>query len=150
MGLLLVMMAGLMSVSVIALKLTENQGNLAARTTEYAQDKMEQLLGLAYGDVVSDTRVFPAAFNGGTGLDVGGSSNPAAPVDGYVDYLDQTGNLLASAGGAPNGWFYMRVWKISNPSVNLKQVSVTATVRWGFAGSMPPSSTVVALKTFPF
>ncbi len=151
-ALLLVLMSGLMSVSSLALKITENQGNLAARTTEYAQDKMEQLLGLTYGDTGTDTRVFPATTGGtGTGLTVGGSSNPAAPIDGYVDYLDLSGNILPSVvGGKPAGWFYERAWKVTSPSANLKQVTVTATVRWGFGGSMAPISTVTALKTWPF
>lgn len=150
-ALLLVLMAGLMSVATVALKITENQGNLAARTTEYAQDKMEQLLSLTYGDTISDTRVFPAAGNGGTGLTApGGSANPAAPVNGYVDYLDLSGNILPSNAGPPANWFYMRVWAITTPSVNLKQIQVTATVRWGFGGSMAPVSTVTALKTWPF
>jgi hypothetical protein len=128
---------------------TENQGHLAARCTEYAQDKMEQLLVLAWPDTTSDTRVFPAANAGGTGLAVGGSSNPAAPTDGYVDYLDQNG-LLLPAGGVPANWFYMRVWSVTNPSVGLKQITVTATVRSSLGGSAPPSSTVTALKTDPF
>lgn len=149
-AMLLVLMAGLMSVASVALKITENQGNLAARTTEYAQDKMEQLLALTYGDTISDTRVFPAAGNGGTGLTVGGSANPAAPVNGYVDYLDLSGNILPSNAGVPATWFYKRVWVVSSPSVNLKQVQVTATVRWGFGGSAAPVSTVTALKTWPF
>jgi hypothetical protein len=149
-ALLLVLMAGLMSVATVALKITENQGNLAARTTEYAQDKMEQLLALTYGDTISDTRIFPAGFNGGTGLTLGGSSDPNAPVNGYVDYLDQSGNILVSNAGPPATWFYVRVWQITSPSVNLKQVQVTATVRYGFGGSMAPISTVTALKTWPF
>ena len=149
--LLLILMAGVMSLGAVALTTTENQGHLAARTTEYAQDKMEQLLALAYGDTTSDTRVFPAPNSGGTGLTVGGSSNPSAPVAKYVDYLDQSGNLLASAGtAAPAGWFYKRVWQIANPSANLKQIAVTVVVAWGFASAAPARSTVVALKTFPF
>ena len=121
-ALLLVLMAGLMSVATVALKITENQGNLAARTTEYAQDKMEQLLALTFGDTISDTRVFPAAGAGGTGLTApGGSSNPGAPVVGYVDYLDLSGNILPAAAGPPPDWFYVRVWQITSPSVNLKK-----------------------------
>lgn len=147
---LLVLMAGLMSVATVALKITENQGNLAARTTEYAQDKMEQLLGLSWGDTVSDTRVFPAAAGGGTGLAVGGSADPAAATAGYVDYLDLSGNQLAVGAGAPANWFYMRVWQVTSPSANLKQIQVTATVRWGFGGSFAPVSTVTSLKTWPF
>ena len=65
-GLLLVTLAGLMTMGAVATMHTENQGHLAPRTTEYAQDKMEQLLGLAYGDITTDTVVFPAATAGGT------------------------------------------------------------------------------------
>src|SRR6185295_15350309 len=110
--LLAILMAGVMSLGAVAPTTTENQGHLAARTTEYAQDKMEQLLALAYGDTTSDTRVFPATSTGGTGLTVGGSINTGAPVTGYVDYLDANGNVLASANGAPANWFYMRAWQV--------------------------------------
>lgn len=149
-ALILVAIAGLGSMGVVGMTTTENEGHLAARCTEYAQDKMEQLLVLAWGDTDSDTRVFPAAGAGGTGLAIGGSAVSTAPVDGYVDYLDQNGNLLASAGGAPADWFYIRVWSVANPSVNLKLVTVTATVRSTLGRNRPPTSTVTALKTFPF
>ena len=150
-ALLLIMMAGLMSMGVVALTITENQGHLSARATEYAQDKMEQLLVLAYGDSTSDTRLFPAANGGGTGLAIGGSANPAAPAAGYVDYLDANGNLLASVDvTAPAGWFYKRVWQVTSPSVNLKEVTVTTIVARSLGGTAPPKSTVTALKTFPF
>jgi hypothetical protein len=150
-ALLLVVMAGLMSMDAVATTATENYGHLGARTAEYAQDKMEQLLALAYGDVVSDTTVFPAVAAGGTGLDIGGSSNVAAPVAGYADYLDQNGNLLVAAGGAPPaGWYYKRVWQVASPSVNLKQITVSVTVALGFGRAQPPVATVAALKSFPF
>src|SRR5207244_2414113 len=61
---LLVLMSGLFSMTFYATQVTENQGHLSARTTEYAQDKMEQLLSLAYGDATSDTTVFPAVNAG--------------------------------------------------------------------------------------
>jgi hypothetical protein len=150
-AILLVAMAGLMGMSAIATGLTENQGHLAARTTEYAQDKMEQLLALKYGDAQSDTTVFPAANAGGTGLTVGGSVNPAAPTAKYVDYLDQSGNLLVAVGTtAPAGWFYKRVWAVTNPSTNLKQITVTTIVARSVGGVKIPESTVAALKTSPF
>ena len=151
-GLLMVLAIGLLPLGVIATTTTENQGHLAARTTEYAQDKLEQLLALSYGDVTSDTRSFPAADAGGSGLAIGGSSDPAAPVALYVDYLDVDGSLVPSAGAAePNGWFYKRAWQVTQVSVNLKQVTVTAIVRnaVGSVGRIP-QSTVSALKTFPF
>lgn len=159
---LLIATVGIMSVALVATSTTENQGHLASRTAEYAQDKMEQLISLAYGDgdagslSGSDTTVFPAANSGGTGLAVGGSSDPNAPVVGYVDYLDISGNPLTYTGGAPpSNWYYIRVWQISIPSgtSNLKQITVTAKVRTSVGGTgvgALPQSTVTTLKTKPF
>src|SRR5689334_24011647 len=95
--LLTIVAIGLLPLGVLATVTTENQGHLMARTTEYAQDKLEQLLAISYGDVTTDTRLFPANSAGGTGLAVGGSSNPAAPVALYIDFLDVDGSLVASA-----------------------------------------------------
>src|SRR5881296_1300752 len=72
-GLLLVVSAGILGLGAIALSTTENQGHLAARTAEYAQDKMEQLLALDTCDGTppgsgTDTTVFPAVSGGGMGL----------------------------------------------------------------------------------
>ena len=151
MTIMAVLAAGLMSMAAIALTQSENQGHLAARTAEYAQDKMEQLLVLAFGDTTSDTRVFPATNTGGTGVAPGGSADPAAPVAGYVDYLDARGNLLVSASGAPpTGWFYQRVWKITPISATLREVRVTAIVARAVGRTQRPSATLVTLKTFPF
>src|SRR5260370_42553409 len=104
-GLLLVVAAGVLGLASVALSTTENQGHLAARTAEYAQDKMEQLLALRYKDIQTDTTVFPSVVGGGTGLVPGGSLNTAAPAAGYVDYLDASGNLVAAGGR----WQYIRV-----------------------------------------
>jgi hypothetical protein len=142
--------AGLLSMVTLTAKLTEDQGHLAARATEYAQDKMEQLLALKYPDTTSNTAVFPATAGGGTGLAVGGSADPSAPAAGYVDWLDVNGNLLAGGGAAPAGWFYKRVWSVSSPSANLKQISVTTIVAFSMSRTMPPQATVSALKTSPF
>ena len=149
-GLLLVVAAGVMGLGAISLTTTENQGHLAARTAEYAQDKMEQLLSLRYLDGCTDTTVFPAVVTcgTGTGLTPGGNLTPAAPVAGYVDYLDANGNLVAA--GAP--WQYVRVWQITeNVAANLKTVSVTSQVRYGVGQTgLLPRSTVVAMKSSPF
>jgi prepilin-type N-terminal cleavage/methylation domain-containing protein len=152
-SLLLVVAAGIAPLSLVAVKATENQGHLAARTTEYAQDKLEQLMALAYGDSTSDTRVFPSTDVNGSGLTIGGNSDPSAPVMLYVDYLDINGTLIATNGNAvPAGWFYKRVWQVSSPRANLKKIDVTATVRVASQGGVGelPKSTVSALKTFPF
>jgi type II secretory pathway pseudopilin PulG len=167
---LVIVAVGVMSVATIAVETTENQGHLQSRVTEYAQDKLEQLIALGYsdGDVAvgtgTDTTVFPACSPNtnppcttGTGLVVGGSSDPTAPVatpgNGYVDYLDSSGNTSSLT----QNWFYIRVWQIDKPTgtTNLKRITVTAQVRStvGGAGSGAgalPTSTVVSLKTFPF
>ena len=149
---LMIVAAGVMPLALVAVKATENQGHLAARTTEYAQDKLEQLMALAYGDSSTDTRVFPSVNVGGTGLTVGGSSNTAAPVAKYVDYLDINGTLVDNAVDAGTNWYYKRVWSVTSPRANLKQITVTATVRVASQGGIGqlPRSTVSALKTNPF
>jgi hypothetical protein len=149
-GILLVTLAGLLSMGTVATMHTENQGHLAPRTTEYAQDKMEQLLALAYGDSTSNTVVFPATSTGGSGLAVGGGVNPASPVNGYVDWLANDGSLLGGGTSAPSTWFYERVWQITQASTGLKQVAVTVTVRSSVGRFQLAKSTLVALKASQF
>jgi hypothetical protein len=165
-ALLVTLMAGLMAMSSLAITTTENQGHLAARATEYAQDKLEQLLALDFSDAISDTRSFPAATSGGSGLAAGGSYNVDSPVALYVDYLDVNGNLCGTTGAAcaapsgttpPSGWFYERAWKITDVSPAacgatpcLKQITVGATTIRGFGGSTRASSYLSVLKTTPF
>jgi hypothetical protein len=163
---LMVVAGALMGVGTIALSTTETQGHLAARTTEYAQDKMEQFLALKFCDGPTngtDTTVFPAVVDAmGAGLAgcnnpggnpptalAGGSLSTSSPLSGYVDYLDASGNLVASTAA----WEYIRVWQISIPtgSAGLKQVSVLAQAHYSIGSQgQVPQSTVVALKTFPF
>lgn len=151
MAILIVMMLGLLSLSAVATVVMENEGHLTARTAEYAQDKMEQLLALKYGDEQSDTTVFPVGSSGGSGLAQGGNSDPSKPEPHYVDYLDANGNLLdASGAAAPAGWYYKRVWSIAEPSANLKRITVTATVVAGLGHRAPPRSTLSTFKVFPF
>jgi hypothetical protein len=149
-AILLVGMLGLLSMGALATVLTENHGHLEARTTEYAQDKMEQLLALAYTDAASNTVVFPAAAAGGTGLAVGGSTNTSAPVNGYVDWLGMDGGLLGGGTTAPNGWQFQRVWQITSPSTGIKQITVVSRVRVSVGNALTPKSTVVALKSSQF
>src|SRR5260370_40191761 len=119
-AILLVVAAGVMGLAGVAVSTTETQGHLAARTAEYAQDKMEQLLALKFcdgdttGTAGTDTTVFPAVVGTGTGLagcsdmtvgtaKSGGSLSTTAPTAGYVDYLDASGNLVAASGN----WEYI-------------------------------------------
>jgi prepilin-type N-terminal cleavage/methylation domain-containing protein len=151
-AILLIVSSGVMGTAIVATATTDNQGHLAARTTEYAQDKMEQLLGLASGDSVSDTTQMPTAGSGGTGLTVGGSTTPNSPAALYVDYLDASGNLLASSGTtAPSSWFYRRVWAVSQYSTNVKQITVVTMVAKNVGGrGKLVQTTLTALKANPF
>ena len=160
-ALLFVVAAGVMTLAGTALSTTETQGHLMARTAEYAQDKMEQLLALKFCDATSDTTVVPTNPAGGQGLagcaaplnnngtGAGGNSNPNVPVAGYVDYLDVSGNLLPP--GTP-GWRYIRVWQISsaNAANTLKQITVTVKVSSEVGNGALPQSTVTSLKSYPF
>src|SRR6266550_2449386 len=79
--------------------------------------------------------------------------HPTAPSTGYVDYLDGSGNLLTIVGGvAPSNWYYIRVWQISSPATNIKQITVTAKVKMqvGAPQGALPQSTLSILKTSPF
>jgi hypothetical protein len=149
-ALLLVVMIGLLSMAALATTYTENHGHLEARTTEYAQDKMEQLQSLAYSDAVSNTVVFPAQPSGGTGLALGGGTSTASPVNGYVDWLAYDGSLLGGGTTPPASWFYERVWQVTTPSTGMKQITVVTTVRAAVARALIPKSTVVALKASQF
>jgi hypothetical protein len=161
-GILVIMLVGLLSMGSIAAVNTENQGHLSARTTEYAQDKMEQLLALAYSDTTSSTVVFPAASSGGTGLAVGGSADTSAPASGYVDWLGEDGGLLGGGTSAPADWAYERVWAITcvtspctpNPATGVnrgvKQLVVTVRTKTALGGQLAPKSTIVALKAGQF
>jgi hypothetical protein len=161
-ALMITLMAGLMSLAAVSLSTTENQGHLAARTAEYAQDKVEQLLALSYTDSGSDTTTFPAtacitAPCSGSGLTVGGSSDTSSPVAKYVDWLDQSGNVLTSSGTTPpSGWYYERSWKVDDSTTsvslpaNLKQVTVTVTISRAFGGANKSTSTLTVLKDSHF
>jgi pilin/secretion family protein with methylation motif len=147
-ALLLIAAAGIMTMATVAMTTTENQGHLAARTAEYAQDKMEQLLALQYLDINTDTTVFPSVPGPGTGLTVGGGLNPNAPVAGYSDYVDASGNPV----GAGANWQYVRVWQITaNAPDTLKTITVLTQVRYGVGQTgILPRSTVTCLKSSPF
>lgn len=158
-AMLLVAMIGLLSMAGLATVYTENHGHLEARTTEYAQDKMEQLLSLAYTDIDSDTVQFPAAAIGGTGLKVGGSTTTAAPTNKYVDWVGYDGKLLGGGAAAPSDWYYERVWSIScavapctegATPTGVKQVTVVTTVRSSVGARLIPKSTLSALKASQF
>jgi type II secretory pathway pseudopilin PulG len=168
-AILLACVAGLIGLFAAAVDQNETQGNSAARTTEYAQDKIEQLMKLSFTDTASDTRVFPVATSGGSGL--GGTaasttygSVPTPPIYAppeactslYVDYLDELGNLLTTYGtcGAtpatttpPSAYFYTRQWSIvTDATATYKTITVVVTARPLRTGGTVPSTTLICIK----
>lgn len=161
-AMLLVAMIGLLSMAGLATVYTENHGHLEARTAEYAQDKMEQLLAISFTDQVTDTTQFPAvaAASTGSGLAIGGSETTSTPVDKYVDWLAYNGDLKGGGTTAPSDWYYERVWRIcymqptggcaDSPATGVKQITVVTVVRTSVGRAIIPKSTVVALKASQF
>ena len=140
-----------MSLFTVAATQNANQGEFATRTTEYCQDKMEQLLTLTFTDSTTNTTVYPPTATGGTGLGASlsaggtvGSVNTASPTTGYVDYLNAQGALL----GSSTGWFYKRQWSISlNAAGTMKTVTVVVITKTQAGSSKPPSTRLISYKT---
>ena len=151
----LILCIGLLTVmgalSAVATKQNWNQGDRGTRTTEYGQDKMEQLLALSFSDGASNTAAYPTQSTGGLGLGgvMAGSSTSGgvvagSPVTGYVDYLNSAGDLQTSSIGA----LYVRQWSIStNAAGNLKTITVVARAVGSSHGASEPSTTLVAMKS---
>jgi Tfp pilus assembly protein PilV len=149
---LLIGIVSVMSLFTVAVTQNANQGEFATRTTEYGQDKMEQLLTLSFTDSATNTAVYPSVSSGGTGLGSGltagntvGSVDTTAPATGYVDYLDAQGTLLT---GSISGWFYKRQWSISlNGAGTVKTVTVVVITKTQAGAGKPPSTRLVSYKT---
>ncbi len=149
---LMIGVLGVMGVLSIAVTQNWNQGDRSTRVTEYAQDKMEQLLALSFSDSTSNTAVYPTSSTGGTGLGGSMSGNStvggivaASPVTQYVDYLNSAGNLQTTNSAA----LYIRQWRIStNSSGKLKTITVVVRALGSSAnGAAAPSTTLVAMKS---
>jgi type II secretory pathway pseudopilin PulG len=166
---LIIVAAGLLPIFVLGMQATYQQGNEATRTTEYAQDKMEQLLTLnqydittdGFNDGITDTTVFPAKIDGSTGCTgtganicgIGGtmaasstigSIPPTAPVKYFVDYLAYDGTLLTSSTNA----FYTRQWMVSTDATGkLKTITIVASsLQTAVVRGLAPSTTLVCMK----
>jgi len=129
---------GLLTLFVLTFKVTEQQGNIASRTTEYCQDKIEQLMALSFNDPGLGGSMLPGSKVGAV--------PPAIPVPNYVDYLDQNGNILGSSTGA----FYVRTWSISLDITTgtLKTITVVVTSQpLPSTLGVSPSTAVVSMKS---
>lgn len=152
---MLVGIGGLMALFTIAAAKNAGQGDQATRTTEYAQDKMEQLLALTYGDnnsQVAGPTTIPVGGTGylaGSGLtSPGGGVDPANPVATYVDYVTSQGTISTSATSA----LYIREWMIATDTVrNVKTITVVVSAKFSAdvgpgMKSLAPSTTLIAVK----
>ena len=135
----------------VAVGQNASQGEEATRTTEYAQDKMEQLMALSFSDGTTNTTVYPPVSPGGTGLGgtvaasaTTGGINPALPVTGYVDYLDSVGSLTTNT----SQQYYVRQWSITaDATATLKTITVYAAALKALTRGAAPSTTLVCKKT---
>jgi type II secretory pathway pseudopilin PulG len=112
------------------------ESNTSARDTTYAamlaEQKIEQLRALTWGfdsvglplsDTTTNTAVQPEEPTGGKGL----TPSPADALKtnslGYVDYVDQWGNILGTGESPQDGALYFRRWSIeplpTNPNNTL-------------------------------
>ena len=131
--------------------------NRSARTSTYAtvlaEQKMEQLHSLMWGydslalplsDTSTNTALPVESPTGGTGLTPSPAGTLTINVAGYVDYIDQFGNIIGGGTTIPGKTAYIRRWSVeplpSNPSNTLVlQVVVTTLLNSGDADQ--PGST---------
>jgi type II secretory pathway pseudopilin PulG len=147
---LLVGVVAMMGMFGVAVGQGQTEGRLAMQTATYCQNKIQQLASLKFTDAATDTTVWPPLATGGTGLcgalaasSTCGSIDPAAPVTGFVDYLDGNGNTVATAATAR----FVRQWQIAgDPTGTLKTITVLTRA---IAPSPPPAPqvTLVTVKT---
>lgn len=134
---LLTVATGLLTLFTIAIAQTEQQGNIASRTIEFSQDKMEQLMALTFNDPGLGGTMVPSFTMGAV--------PPAGAQTGYVDYLDQNGGALSGATGA----VYVRTWSITADSTgSLKTITVVVNTNpQGGSQGIAPSTTLVCVKS---
>lgn len=152
-----------------ALISSKNQGVETTRMTAIANEKINELFRLSYSDTSTNTTLISASTwnvgltnGGGTGY----SSTPCAGSDnGYVDFLDASGNSLSGttcSAAIASGYTFERRWQIAavddssgNPISGLKQITVivydTGVVNTNVANSKtaatPPYVTLTTLKS---
>lgn len=122
-------------VSTAQLMVVATRANLGAQRLTFAstlaQEKMEQLRGLAWGfddlglpinDFTTDLSVDPST-NTGVGLQPSPENSLSSNAVGYVDYVDRFGNTLGGGGAPLPNTQYVRRWSVeplpTNPNNTL-------------------------------
>ena len=107
--------------------ISDNVANIndATSTDKSAfQARMVQAQAVDYGSGTGGVEVTGVTFGSAQGRLVHEPDNPLADKDGNV--LCSVASPCTAA--PPANWYYKRVWQVSTPSANLKQITVTATV----------------------
>jgi hypothetical protein len=155
---LLICVTGILTIFPAAAQYNMDSGEVATRTVEYAQDKMEQLLAIPYDvwnwDITNGDFDTLNKCNCGTGLgnDSGGPALPSktygsivigAEPAGYTDFLDYNGNFTNTNSAA-----YIRQWQISvDATGNIKTITVIAYAKNATGNfKIAPSTKLVAYK----
>lgn len=113
----------------LAISVASNRSARAGSdATVLALQKMEQLRALTWGvdasglpisDTSSDTAAPIEVPTGGTGLSLSPGNTLTSNTNGWVDYVDQSGNTIGGGAEAPGGAVYVRRWAVeafpSNP-----------------------------------
>ncbi len=136
-------------VSVAQLFAVSTDANKSARRTSMstvlAQQKLEQLKGLAWGfdafglpvsDYASNLAVFPPTPTGGGGLAISPEDALNENTPGFVDFLGPYGQWVGTGSVPPSGTVYVRRWSVAalptNPNNTLVfQVRVSRLARAG-------------------
>jgi len=145
---------------------TNRSARWASVGTALAQQKIEQIRGLAWGfdpfglpqnDFASDISVIPPTTTGGWGLSASPQDVLTTNVPGYVDYLDASGQWVGTGPNPVPGTIFVRRWSIeplpTNPNNTLIIQVVVIRLRAGAAatrasvGRVPDEVRLVTLKT---
>ena len=131
---------------------TNDSAKATTVATVLAQQKMEQLRGLAWGfdafgapisDTTTDITSAPEAALGGTGLSAAPKGTLHRNTEGYCDFVDRDANSLGGGTAPPASTAYVRRWSVhpltGDPDHSLVfQVSVT---RWRAGAAPDPGAT---------
>lgn len=168
---MLIGVSGVMALFMVAAAKNAGQGDQATRCTEYAQDKIEQLMALQYTDQASLAAGSVTAPSGGPGLGgtaagTVGSICPSptttacttAPTANYVDYYNTTDAVDADGisssrqcASCASSAQYMREWSITTTGSGTSAyktitVYVQALFTADVAQSLAPSTTLIVNK----
>jgi type II secretory pathway pseudopilin PulG len=149
-------------IAVAQMFVMSTQKNMDARrvttTSVLAQQKIEQLRGLAWGfdefglpvsDFSTNIAVTPPVPAGGVGVQASPGNTLTMSTPGYVDYLDAYGAWVGTGAAPPNGAIYVRRWSVEPLPTNPNNTLVFQVLVGRISAAGPPSDLArqVTLKT---